>query len=40
MGTPGDIIDLLYREIARAVASPDVKKNGGNRLRAGCRAAR
>jgi tripartite-type tricarboxylate transporter receptor subunit TctC len=26
MGTPGDIIDLLYREIARAVASPDVKK--------------
>jgi tripartite-type tricarboxylate transporter receptor subunit TctC len=26
MGTPSDIIDLLYREIARAVASPDVKK--------------
>jgi tripartite-type tricarboxylate transporter receptor subunit TctC len=26
MGTPSDLIDLLYREIARAVASPDVKK--------------
>ena len=26
MGTPGDIIELLYREIARAIASPDVKK--------------
>ena len=25
-GTPGDIIDLLYREIARAVASSDVKE--------------
>jgi len=26
MGTPGDIIELLYREIARAIASPDVKE--------------
>jgi len=26
MGTPGDIIDLLFREIARAIASPDVKE--------------
>src|SRR5262249_14233954 len=26
MGTPGDIIKLLYREIARAIASPDVKE--------------
>jgi tripartite-type tricarboxylate transporter receptor subunit TctC len=25
-GTPHEIIDLLYREIARAVASPDLKK--------------
>jgi tripartite-type tricarboxylate transporter receptor subunit TctC len=26
MGTPGGIIELLYREIARAIASPDVKE--------------
>jgi tripartite-type tricarboxylate transporter receptor subunit TctC len=25
-GTPREIIDLLYREIARAVASPDLKE--------------
>jgi tripartite-type tricarboxylate transporter receptor subunit TctC len=25
-GTPREIIDLLYREIARAVASPDLKQ--------------
>jgi tripartite-type tricarboxylate transporter receptor subunit TctC len=26
MGTPRDIIEFLYREIAGAIASPDVKK--------------
>jgi tripartite-type tricarboxylate transporter receptor subunit TctC len=26
MGTPADVIALLYREIARAIASPDVKE--------------
>ena len=26
-GTPKEIVDLLYREIAKAVAQPDVKEN-------------
>ena len=36
MGTPKEIIDLLQREIAKAVAEPDVRNTYSTRFPASC----